>query len=91
MKKGDVLWEADSDALQMGLVLSGRLKAVLRSSSSVASASPKTARTLQVILPGNVFGRCCIFYPSSLAHPVIPPHHLSSLSPTNLAHTVPKL
>ncbi len=52
-----MLWEADSDALQMGLVLSGRLKAVLRSSSAVAS--PKTARTLQVILPGNVFGMCC--------------------------------
>ena len=54
VKKGHILWEADGEALQMGLVVSGRLKAVLRSKSKRQSYDE--ARTLQVILPGNVFG-----------------------------------
>ena len=54
VKKGHVVWEADAEAMQMGLVISGRLKAVLRSKSKRQSYDE--ARTLQVILPGNVFG-----------------------------------
>jgi CRP-like cAMP-binding protein len=60
VKRGHTLWEADSEATQMGIVLSGRLKAVLRASSNNNNNHKQrggdTARTLQGILPGNVFG-----------------------------------
>ena len=37
----------------MGILISGRLKAVLRSNSDAAT---EATRTLQVILPGTIFG-----------------------------------
>lgn len=53
MNKRDVLWESGQDAMQMGILLSGRLKAVLRANNDAAL---HTTRTLQVILPGTIFG-----------------------------------
>ena len=53
VKKREVLWEAGQDALHMGMLIRGRLKAVLRSNSDAAT---EATRTLQVILPGTIFG-----------------------------------
>lgn len=54
VRKREVLWESGQDATQMGILLNGRLKAVLRSNNKEAGEG--TTRTLQVILPGTIFG-----------------------------------
>ena len=54
MHKRDVLWESGQDAMHMGILLNGRLKAVLRSNNK--EDGEEATRTLQVILPGTIFG-----------------------------------
>lgn len=53
VRKREILWESGQEAMQMGMLLSGRLKAVLRSNSDSDTVG---SRTLQVILPGTIFG-----------------------------------
>lgn len=53
VRKREILWESGQEAMQMGMLLSGRLKAVLRSDGDSDTLS---SRTLQVILPGTIFG-----------------------------------
>jgi CRP-like cAMP-binding protein len=53
VKRREILWESGQEAMQMGMLLSGRLKAVLRSDGDSNTLS---SRTLQVILPGTIFG-----------------------------------
>lgn len=43
------MWEAGQDAHHMGILISGRLKAVLRSNGDAATEATR-------ILPGTVFG-----------------------------------